>query len=56
MPETLTEETITITPDEGPAFEITVAQRDALNRKFLQSADGAANFGEFRARAGRCAG
>jgi hypothetical protein len=40
-----------ITPDDGrPAFPITAAQRDALNRKFLQNRDGSPNFAAFRAR------
>jgi hypothetical protein len=43
---------VTIKPDDGgPAFWITEAQFLALNRKFLQDADGSPNFFAFRQRA-----
>jgi len=41
-----------ITPDDGkPSFPITPAQRDALNRKFVQDPDGSESFETFCARA-----
>jgi hypothetical protein len=46
---------IVIQPDDnGSPFWINEAQFNALNRKFLQSPDGAPNFHAFRSRARSC--
>ena len=52
MTEEVTLDTLSvITPDDGkPSFPITPAQREALNRKFLQNPDGSRDFAEFCAR------